>query len=401
MKVSRWLQLAAGLLVGLMMISCGGTNSGPAFEPTFEVKTNPVEVDGKVQYMSITADEPWEIRIHQSAPAWVSVNPTVGKTSADVVLKVERNTDKDSRTAELELVCSGKSVKTIVLEQKGTADPIGGGGSQGSVNDGAAALASTGWLELPAIPESSSYGFFNHKMTMQNSLVRNYSFCWDYKHLVAHWVAYPLCKAHFVKTVSRTDAWGLDPKLDEEEQPVLYKGFSDGNCGWKARGHQLPSADRLMSYEANAQTFYSTNMTPQTNEGLNSSIWADLEGKIRSWASSSDTVYVITGCIPNGSNNYCLDNVGKKVTAPTAYYKAVLRYSKNTTMGYSGYMGCAFWFENRSYSDKSINKSHAISIDEVEKRTGLDMFVNLPALIGKDKADQIEAENPSTVSWWW
>jgi endonuclease G len=230
---------------------------------------------------------------------------------------------------------------------------------------------------------------------------RNYSFYWDYSNLVAQWVAYPLCNWNIGSSTGRTDNWGLDPLLPSDKQPVLFKGFSSGNNGWYARGHQCPSADRLTSREANAMTFYFTNMTPQIQDNFNGGIWAGLESQVRTWAKNSDTLYVVTGCVTEGSTYYALDNNGKKVTVPTGYYKAVLRYSKSTTLGFSGYMACAVYLDHKEYSAGTVSSSYSMSIDDLEKKLGLDLFVNLPDAIGQANADKVEAQEPSTVSWWW
>ena len=107
-------------------------------------------------------------------------------------------------------------------------------------------------------------------------------------------------------------------------------------------------------------------MTPQRAE-LNQHSWANLESKVRSWANRADTCYVVTGCITEGSNKYAWDNVGKRVIVPTHYYKAVLRYSKNSTFGHSGYIACAILLEHRGYGDNNDFKPYAMSIDELEK----------------------------------
>ena len=89
------------------------------------------------------------------------------------------------------------------------------------------------------------------------------------------------------------------------------------------------------------------------------------------------------------------------MTVPTHYYKAVLRYSKNSTFGHSGYIACAILLEHKGYGDNNNFKPYAMSIDELEKKIGIDLFVNLPAAIGEDAAAKVEAEDPATVSWWW
>lgn len=356
-------------------------------------------------FLSVTASGDWNISVssEESDVSWVTVKPESGNGSkSNVILSWSANDSEQSRTAVLTLKASGASA-TLTLTQAGkseTPEPTPGPNPNPNPNPGPSEIKA-GWLELPAMPEDSEYDFFSHDMKLGDKRIRNYSFAWDYTNLVAPWVAYPLNSSFTVKKVERTDAWGLDPKLPRNKQPVLIKGFRDGNDGWKARGHQLPSADRLCSYEANSLTFYGTNMTPQIHEGFNSGIWSKLEDKVRSWSRSSDTLYVVTGCVTEGSKKYCKDNDGKKVTIPTAYYKAVLRYKKNSTVGYSDYMACAVWLKHEVYSSTSVSKQYAMSIDELEKKIGIDLFANLPAVIGEDAAAKVEAEDPATVSWWW
>ena len=46
-----------------------------------------------------------------------------------------------------------------------------------------------------------------------------------------------------------------------------------------------------------AQTYYSTNMTPQIQNGFNGGIWAKLEEAVRNEIPEGDTLYVITGAV--------------------------------------------------------------------------------------------------------
>ena len=88
------------------------------------------------------------------------------------------------------------------------------------------------------------------------------------------------------------------------------------------------------------------------------------------------------------------DSYGNNVTVPDAYFKAVLKYSKSSTLGQ--WNAAAFYLEHRSYSE-NIGKQHSMSIDELEEITGIDFFVNLPATVGQTLADRIE----STKDSWW
>lgn len=386
----------------LALSSCGSGGKEDVLPPTVEVKTTVVEAGGYSQFIYVKASSSWRITITSvdgGEPVdWIIADPSSGSGDMDVTLKVEENKSEKERSAVITVENSaGKASKTISQKAKGSEvkpDPTPSGGNLSP---------KTGWMELPAIPEGMDA--FTHSMTVGSVSTRNYSFLWDYDNLVAPWVAYPLCKWNIGNNIKRTNAWGLDPLLPEGKQPVLYRGFSKGNNGWYARGHQIPSADRLTSYESNSMTFYGTNMTPQIQDGFNGDIWATLEGKVRSWANSSDTLYVVTGCVidyPEGQTvKYALDNYGKKVSVPTAYYKVVLRYMKNSTVGYSGYSACAVWLDHKVYSTKNIDSKYSMSVKDLEKKVGMDFFVNLPAVVGEEMAAKIESENPSKVSWWW
>lgn len=393
--------ICAGVVM-LALSSCGSGGKEDVLPPTVEVKTAVVEAGGYSQFIYVKASSSWRITITSvdgGEPVdWIIADPSSGSGDMDVTLKVEENKSEMERSAVLTVENSaGKASKTISQkgkkpEIKPDPDPT----PEPKPNE-------TGWLELPSVPAGTD--FFAHSMTIGSVKTRNYSFIWDYDNLVAPWVAYPLCKWNMASNVKRTNAWALDPLLPESKQPVLYRGFSKGNNGWYARGHQIPSADRLTSYESNAMTFYGTNMTPQIQEGFNGDIWATLEGMVRSWANKSDTLYVVTGCVIDYKDGetvkYALDNNGKKVTVPTAYYKVVLRYMKSSTVGYSGYSACAVWLDHKVYSTKTIDSSYSMSVDDLEKRLNIDFFVNLPAKVGEETTARIEAEDPKDVTWWW
>jgi endonuclease G len=217
-------------------------------------------------------------------------------------------------------------------------------------------------------------------------------------------VAYPNSKLYINGSAGRTDQWALDPLLGE-----LSAAPFGGYAGSYARGHQLPSADRQCCYEANAQTYYGTNIVPQSNSH-NTGIWQNLETKVRTIANNSDTTYVVTGVMIAGTKQYTTDSTKDKdkvtrpkselktLPVPTHFFKALLRYSKSSTLGQ--WNAAAFYLEHRSYSE-NIGKQHSMSIDELEEITGIDFFVNLPAAVGEEQAAKIEAADPATSSVWW
>ena len=248
------------------------------------------------------------------------------------------------------------------------------------------------WMELPAVSASRQGDVYALEMTLDGQRQRNYTFLWDESRLTADWVAYPLCRGN-IGEGKRTNAFGLNPFLPEKSQPLLSKGYREGNAGRYSRGHQIPSADRL-SYNANVQTFYGTNMTPQ-DENLNGGAWNTLENKVRSWAQRCDTLYVVSGCTYDGyDGEYALDNNGRHVAVPTGYYKALLMLRAGTWHGY------AIRFENRPYADGKYRPEMAESLSSLEKETGLEYFPRLKDVVGEAEYRRIKSEDPKLNSIW-
>ena len=387
MKLFRYILHAVPLAtVMLLAVACGGGGGSKGSDPikpdavvSVTFKQPEVEAAKGSQFINISSSGNW---ILSSSASWLKVSQFNGSgNSSSVSVTYDENTGTTSRTAVLTLTCAGKSA-TATLKQKGK-------------NDEPSPATSPGWLELPAVQSGTGHKFVSHNFKDKN--LRSFSYDWNSTDLVANWVAYPLNKG-LIGSGSRTDAWGLDPKLTSAEQPLLASAYKGGYD----RGHQLPSADRL-TYAENVKTFYYTNMTPQLN-AFNGKIWATAESMVRGWASSCDTLYVVTGCVVKGSSKKAYDNNNKAVTVPVAYYKAVIRYVKGGTLGYGGYMGMAMYFEHKAYSEATItNKMTDIvmSIDKLEQKLGLDLFPNLITVAGQSVSDQVEAEDPTKVSYWW
>ena len=398
--------MTALLALSLIMASCGGTSGNskeePLVPPTVSIKTQNVSGEAGSQFLSVSSTGNWTIVT--SAP-WLTVSPDTGSGNSNtVVLSYTENTDA-VRTATVTISSSGGSATASITQNKLVVPvpPSPGPGdnpSQQEENGYGFKTAPYKWLELPETIEGDELEFFAHYMPLGGATVRNYSFDWDYDNLVAPWVAYRLCSGN-IGSGGRSDQWGLDPLLPDKKQPVLFKAYS--NFG--SRGHQIPSADRL-NRDANIQTFYFTNMTPQDYD-FNGGIWAVLEGKVRDWArktgaaTGTDTLYVVTGCYIGNSTRKAFDNNGKAVAVPEGYFKALLRYKNSESVGHKGFMACAFYFENENKYGSKITKELSMSVADLEKKLGYKLFVNLEAKVGAETAKAIKEENPATVSWWW
>lgn len=397
------LAIVAALLLGA--VSCGRkppvTPQDEESETTVAVYKGCALVDSKAgsQFILVQASGEWALSLQcHDGGKWATLSKDGGiGPKNNIILSYEANPTGEARVVTLTL-STAKAQAVCSLTQSGI--------SQGSAENTGVPSTDRSWMELPATSSSDGLDYFSLSMKHDGASFRNFSYYWDYDNFVSHWVAYPLNRS-LMGSGSRSNAWALDPNLPETLQPNLtMRGFRP--YGYD-RGHQCPSADRLTNVEANTQTFYGTNMTPQLAD-FNQGIWGRLEGRVRGWAESCDTLYVVTGCVvkPNSTKGvygeiggYATDNVNSRVSIPTAYYKALLRYSKTSSYGRSGYAACALYLEHKNYGDVSVSKRDAISIDELERLTGVDFFVNLPAAIGQQDADFVEAQNPSTVSVWW
>ena len=334
--------------------------------------------EGGTLTVDIAATSTWKFEVEYSegqSKDWIHFFPLSGSGFSSTVMTIDPNKDDGSRQATVVLRSPHYSSKAEISQSGGAVTKV------------------PMWMEMPSI-DADGMGFFTHDMLgglymgMEKSGVRNWSFLWDYENHLSHWVAYPLNKG-LIGSGGRSEQWGLDPLLPHDIQPnvtVTYGG------GW-TRGHQIPSADRL-NHDANVSTFYATNMTPQQYD-FNSGIWAALEQKVRTYSTKCDTLYVVTGCDINGYTDKSGNNTGFRVPVPVAYYKALLRRKGSDWSAVGFYLP-----HDKSIADGNC-MDYIISVDELEAKTGIDFFVNLPVVLGNAKADAIESADPTqTVKNW-
>ena len=385
------------LLAALAFQSCEGLLPDTGEEETISVTPRTTSLsseEGKI-WVDVKASGKWTLSLDFGADeeGWASLSEASGSgPKGDVRLSYEANEGEESRSVTLVLV-SGSNTATATVVQDGSA--AGPSGGQYGYDVAPSALD---WLELPAMTASDGRELLIHDMAggkyKYKSLSgdRNWSCYWDYDDHLSLWVAYPLNNS-LKGSGSRSNAWGYDALLPVDLQPNITGGSYGG--GW-TRGHQLPSADRLKTVAANASTFVPTNMTPQDYD-FNAGIWASLEGQVRNYSSKSDTLYVVTGALFDDSTLYTGSNTGFRVKVPTHYFKALL-YKGSSSYATDGYMAAGFLLPHDPGIANGNYLDYIMSIDKLEEETGIDFFPNLIKVLGKEKADKIEATAPS--SWW-
>lgn len=231
-------------------------------------------------------------------------------------------------------------------------------------------------LETPAIPESNAI-IVSHWTVENGDSVMTYCLQYDAQKYHSKWVAFRFDGITGKKAVGRSGDFMDDPSITTD----LYIG-SNSFWGYD-RGHLCASEDRVYSTQANTNTFYMTNMSPQISS-FNQGYWVTLEGQIQKLGRDRtfcDTLYVVKGGTirDNQIKTYVERPNGKKVAVPKYYFVALLKV-KN-----SQYSSIGFWLEhnevNYSYEKQapiSVFKSTVVSIDELEEKTGIDFFHNLP-----------------------
>ena len=385
-RITISLALAIAFLAAVA--SCQPAADPVDYDATVVPKNSVADSDDGFTYVSVTAKGEWSIELQYPSEGpsdWAVMDPSSGSgNKTDARIRYSQNEADESRTVTLVLFSGGKQVNSAVFTQNGQ-DP------QPSAPDGYD-TTTAGWLELPETKGGDGCVFLPHDMEGKKYLnstqsgVRNWSCYWCYDEHLSQWVAYPHNNA-LIGSGERTNAWGVfDPLLPSSIQPNLSNTYGGG---W-TRGHQIPSADRY-NEKANRSTFYPTNMTPQ-EYNFNAGIWASLEGQVRSYAGSSDTTYVVTGCVLEGSTQKSGSNSGFVVKVPSAYYKAILQRSTSSAVGHNGWRAAAWYLPHDSSIANGSYRDYVISVDELEKKLGYDLFVNLPSAVGSKLADEIEAD---------
>jgi endonuclease G len=182
------------------------------------------------------------------------------------------------------------------------------------------------------------------------------------------WVAWQLTPEQAKATGTFKEKYAEDPKVTTGTAST--KDYR--NAGFII-GQLVPPEDMFISQQAVEETFLMSNTIPQ-KPVFNKNIWKVIEKLIREWAKEGNTLYIVTGPVladaPFGTFG------PNKISIPERYYKAVLDVNGERAIG--------FVFRNNVAS--GAPKSFAITVDELEKITGINFFPSLPDAL-EEKAE--------------
>ena len=183
-------------------------------------------------------------------------------------------------------------------------------------------------------------------------------------------VAYEIIESETTGDEPRKKSFEADHTIDGCAESSDYR-----NSGYD-RGHMAPAADMKWSKVAMDESFLMTNIRPQV-KSLNSGIWHRLEQRVREWAARDSSIIVVCG--PIFTPGKPVEQIGEiGVAVPHRFFKALYAPGRN--------IGIAFIFDNDKV--KGELRKYAVTIDSVERETGLDLFYNLPDDIENEVENQ-------------
>ena len=200
-----------------------------------------------------------------------------------------------------------------------------------------------------------------------------YSLQYNETHEQADWVAYRLDISELDSKTKRTNKFLEDTMVvtgTATNADYIRSGYD--------KGHLAPAADMAWNEQAMRESFYLSNISPQL-PGFNRGVWKDLEEQVRAWAKEYNSLYIATGPYFAGNDSVIGEN---KVSIPTHFYKAVLIYNDTIQQA------VAFYLPHKKINDTFYK--YIITVDELEKSTGIDFFSSLPDRIERRLESRID-----------
>ena len=151
------------------------------------------------------------------------------------------------------------------------------------------------------------------------------------------------------------------------------------------RGHMVPNYAIVTRYGEDAQkrTFRMSNIAPQS-PALNRGVWRDVEHRIADlWTARYGEIWVIVGCISPRSGETLS---GTTIDVPESYYQVIISQEGMDVRA------LAVLFD-QSVGWKEWAARHIVTIDELEKLSGLDFLPELPSFIQQP----LEADLPNRL----
>lgn len=198
----------------------------------------------------------------------------------------------------------------------------------------------------------------------------------------ANWVAWRITETDF-GAAERQDNFRPDPNLPKTFARVTPADYTGSGFD---RGHLCPSADRSSSPEANSQTFYMTNMIPQTPD-LNRNVWNDFETYSRDLVKKNRVdLYVVAGCYGDRGR------LKKKIVVPTNCWKVIVAVPPGAPFSAVNETTpvTAVDMPNAPNLGKPNWRNFRTTVRAIEQRTNLNLLSNLPTNLQETLENRVD-----------
>ncbi len=195
------------------------------------------------------------------------------------------------------------------------------------------------------------------------------------KHEQAKWVAHIITPDIAFGRFGRTNNFRIDTAVKTgsavEKDYFIKTQKLDGTYKYDGfgfdRGHLAPSADFRWSATAISESYLYSNMSPQ-RAAFNRGGWAKLEDFMRSYVTENNTaLMVVTGPVLTDSLDIVTRSINQ-VSIPNYFFK--IAYDSLNKIG------IGFIMPNKKITQPI--ETYAVTIDSVEKLTGINFYVGLP-----------------------
>lgn len=248
---------------------------------------------------------------------------------------------------------------------------------QDTASNSASAPAAS--AKIPHMPLGNPSGATPDASNPDNFLIAGNAYTLSYNNSrgTMNWVAWTTTAGDLGKSLERPD-FRPDSRLPPGFTRVLPTDYS--KSGYE-RGHMVPSADRFGKPDENAETFFMTNIVPQTAD-LNEFVWQKLETYSRSLVRRGFDLYTIAGVY--GENG----RIKGRVTVPTNCWKiiVVLPAGSGISEVGSGTRVIAVDVPDVGGIRGDNWRKYRTTVRSIERKTGNNFFDSLP----QERQDALE-----------
>lgn len=201
----------------------------------------------------------------------------------------------------------------------------------------------------------------------QLSLKEFFALSYNNEHEQPDWVAWQISPQSY-------GPWRRDN--DFRRDPDIVDGSSYEtqfrNSGFD-RGHLAPASEFSFGQSAMSQTFLMSNISPQNPDFNRHGLWRKLELFIKERIELDQEYFIIAGPILSSALPKLPDSVGgdSRVSIAEKFFKAIICLRCRRPRG------IAFVFPNSGSAKDIFSDDFVFSIDELERKLGIDLFYQL------------------------